>query len=278
MVVKQIIKNFLPPIALDAYRKILKGKNENIFKGGFDSWLCAVSNSTGYNDQKIFDKVLKASLSIKDRDDKYERDSIIFEGNDYPWSVLGPLLWIAHKFNGTLSVIDYGGSLGNVFFRSSKVLESLDSVNWVVIEQEKFCNAGREYFENDKIIFYENIDEPLKSQSINVALFSSSLQYLENPYEILLKLINSNIKYFIFDRTPFSNCESDRVVVQRVPSEIYSASYPMWIFSRKKFEKFLEFSNARYLTKSIALEGAQATSDAINFSFENLVIEIPNDK
>lgn len=278
MVVRQIIKKLLPPIALDVYRGILKGKHENIFKGGFDNWSDAASNSTGYSDQKIFDKVLSASLSIVGRDDKYERDSIIFEGNDYPWSMLGPLLWIAQKFDGALSVIDYGGSLGNLYFRSSKVLESLDSVNWVVIEQENFCNAGRKYFENNKLTFYDNIDEALKNQSTNVALFSSSLQYLENPYEILLKLINSNIKYFIFDRTPFSNCESDRVVVQRVPSEIYSASYPMWIFSRKKFEKFIEFSNAKYLTKSVALEGAQATSNAIIFSFENVAIEISNDK
>lgn len=275
---KELIKYLMPPIVLHLFRKILGAGAGNVFIGGFDDWSEAASNSSGYSDDIIFHKVLEASLSIKDSSDKFERDSIILEGTDYPWTILGPLLWISNKLGGSLLVMDYGGSLGSVYFRSLNVLSSIKSVKWVVIEQEKYCEAGKRHFENHQLSFWNRIDEPLENQRMNIGLFSSSLQYLDNPYEILSTLINSGVKYFIFDRTPFSTQENDKVVVQKVPKEIYSASYPMWIFSRIKFEEFFKNNHGHILTKSIAPEGVNRSSDGVFFSFQNLVIEISNVK
>lgn len=270
---KIFLKRLLPPILLDIYRNFISGRN-NIFLGKYFNWSDAVSDSSGYADENIFRKVLGASLEIKNCSNKYERDSIIFEGNDYPWTILGPLLWFANQNKGRLSVLDYGGSLGNVYFRSLKVLTTIPSLNWSIVEQEKYFEAGKKYFEGDKIFFYKEMNHVFNTQSVDVGLFSSSLQYLESPFQVIENLIKFKIKYLILDRTPFYNGKSDKVVVQKVPKEIYSASYPMWIFSKSKFEEFLVSINGVILTKSLGLEGHLRTSDGIDFSFENYVIEI----
>lgn len=272
---KIFLKKVLPPILLDIYRKFISRHN-NLFLGGYVNWMDAVSDSSGYSADNIFSKVLSASLAIKNCNDRYERDSVIFEGNDYPWTILGPLLWFANHNKGGLSVLDYGGALGNIYFRSLKVLGSISGLNWSVVEQEKYFEAGKEYFENDKLSFYKNIDDFFNSRSADVGLFSSSLQYLDNPYQVIQNLIKFKIKYLIIDRTPFYDGENDKVIVQKVPKNIYLGSYPMWIFSKGKFEKFLLSFGAIILTKSLGLEGHQRTSDGVNFSFENYVIELPN--
>jgi putative methyltransferase (TIGR04325 family) len=272
---RRVLKKLLPPILIDIYRNFITKRN-NLFLGGYVNWNDAASDSSGYSDEKIFSKVLSASLAIKNCHDKYERDSIIFEGNDYPWTILGPLLWFANQNTGRLSVLDYGGSLGNVYFRSLKVLSSISGLNWNVVEQEKYFEAGKKYFETDQLSFYKNLENLCDSQSIDVGLFSSSLQYLNNPYQIIKNLIQLKIKYVILDRTPFYDGKNDKVVVQKVPKDIYLASYPMWIFSKRKFEKFLVENNAVILTKSLGLEGHNSTSDDVNFSFENYLIRLPD--
>ena len=68
---------------------------------------------------------------------------------------------------------------------------------------------------------------------------SSVLQYLEKPYEILQELIDNSFEYIIIDRTFFLDIDNDKIMVQKVPEEIYNASYPCWLLSKKKFLNFM---------------------------------------
>jgi putative methyltransferase (TIGR04325 family) len=69
----------------------------------------------------------------------------------------------------------------------------------------------------------------------DVIILSSVLQYLENPYELILQIIKNKIPWIFIDRTPFSMKEHDQIAKQVVNPKIYSASYPAWIFSESKF-------------------------------------------
>lgn len=91
-----------------------------------------------------------------------------------------------------------------------------------------------ELFESEELKFYYDIDECLNSEKPDVVLFSSVFPYIECPYALLKDIITRNFQYIILDRTPVVELESDVLTVQKVPKEIYEASYPCWFLSEKK--------------------------------------------
>ena len=64
-----------------------------------------------------------------------------------------------------------------------------------------------------------------------MVLFSSVLQYLEQPAELLAEIAASGPPYILVDRTPILDCGPERIVVQTVPPSIYPASYACRLFA-----------------------------------------------
>ena len=170
----------------------------------------------------------------------YERDSVLFDEIQYSWPILAGLMWIAAQSKGELNVLDYGGSLGSTYFQNKKFLQALPKVRWNIVEQNHFIDAGKKYFEDDAIKFFYDIESCVKQSSPNTILFSSVIQYLEKPYSLLERVKAMNFEFILFDRTSFVLDGKDRLTVQTVPLEIYSASYPCWFFNKKKFHAFFE--------------------------------------
>lgn len=208
--------------------------------GNYSSWQNAEKKSVGYDSNLILDKVKKSLLKVKNGEAIYERDSILFDEMEYSWPLLATLLWIANKNMGKLNIIDFGGSLGSTYFQNMHFLKDLSELHWNIIEQKKFVDCGKHYFEDDHLKFYFNLDECIAQQDPDAIILSSVLQYIESPYDLLEKIIGLNITHIIFDRTSFLEQGKDRITVQKVPSHIYDASYPTWVFEKEKFLKFFE--------------------------------------
>lgn len=86
----------------------------------------------------------------------------------------------------------------------------------------------------------------MENREVNVIILSGVIQYLEDPYIFLNKMFTYRIPYLIFDRTiVFEDREAnDRLTIQRVPPEIYRASYPCWIFNERKLGFYIRDSYA----------------------------------
>lgn len=205
------------------------------YRGIYPTWDQARLCSSGYDGELILEKVKFAVLQVKSGKAVYERDSVLFDKIFYPFPLLTGLLNAALAFQGKLSVLDFGGSLGSTYFQCQNFLKNIGQVQWGVVEQPHFVKCGREFIEDHQLLFFDKIRECAAALEPNVVLVSSSLQYLPNPYVILDELIECDAKYLIFDRTPFCNAATDFITVQYVPKKIYPASYPCWIFSRGKF-------------------------------------------
>ena len=237
---KNIVKGLLPPILLTFLRKLRRDRAVRI-EGSYSNWDEATRNSFGYSSQKILKKVLDSTLKVQSGEAVYERDSIIFDRIQYSWPVTAALMLSAASNRGELSVLDFGGSLGSSYFQNKKFLEKLPSIKWSIIEQLNFVEKGKEFIQNEKIKFYNTIDECLLSERPNVALLSSVLQYLEHPFEILESIMSINLEYIIIDRTPFlNNDEDDQIKIQITPESIYSASYPIRLFNKSNLIKIFK--------------------------------------
>jgi len=211
----------------------------NGFSGCYSSWQEAYSYATGYDANNILQKVLHALLKIKKGEVAYERDSVLFDEIQYSWGLLAGLERAAIENAGHLCVLDFGGSLGSSYFQNRDFLGGLKSLEWCIVEQEKFVKSGKEHFEDDQLKFYYTIDDCLKYHKPNVILLSSVLQYLEEPYRWIDVFIKLKVPYIIIDRTPFINNDTDILTIQRVPESIYKASYPAWFFGFKLIQGFV---------------------------------------
>jgi putative methyltransferase (TIGR04325 family) len=239
--IKSIIKLFIPPVV---FKLLNCFKSKNIqFQETNLSWDDAFEKtSEGYSAENILIKCRDSLLKVKNGEYPYERDSVLFTEKELFYPLLSSLLYVSIESNNRLNIIDFGGSLGSTYFQSKDILKQVGiKINWNIIEQENFVKCGKEHFANNELNFFNDIDELTNKQDISVCLFSSVLPYLKEPYTILDTIRRHKIKYVIIDRTYFLENEfKDILTVQKVPPEIYDASYPAWFLSLSKFFNFID--------------------------------------
>lgn len=241
---KSFAKAWLPPIVQDAIRRVRRPKKNmgtplssasNVWQSGYPDWQSACVAAGGYDSEAILSKVRDASRAVRDGRAVFERDSVLFDHIEYSWPLLAGLMWAAAKHGGRLRVIDFGGSLGSSCRQNRVFLNGLKEVRWSVIEQEHFVRCGQEEFQTDQLRFYTSIEACLGQENADGIMFSSVLQYIEDPYGLLEKACEYGFDFIIIDRTPFSE-DADRITVQHVPESIYKASYACHFLDRRRLE------------------------------------------
>jgi len=231
------LKYCLPPLLIH----LVARRRGVTWSGNYDTWQSALAASSGYDSPVILEKVKHASLKVKQGSAAYERDSVAFSKKEYRWPVLAILLKIAAQKGNRLRVLDVGGSLGSTYFQHRDLLNHLSEIDWSIVEQESFVACGKAHFENEELRFFEDLESCFAQNSIQIALLSGVLQYVENPYDLLGKVFSYQVPHIIIDRTPFLlKGNRDRLTVQEVPASIYPASYPAWFFNQAKFVRFVE--------------------------------------
>lgn len=235
---KSIIKDILPPALI---RLIIGSPLKRYgWSGNYSNWQAAQLEAMGYDSAIILDKVKNSLLKVKNGEAVYERDSVLFDHIEYDWPVLAGLMWVAAQHGGRLSVIDFGGSLGSSFFQNRKFLSVLNDIEWSVVEQTHFVDAGVSHFQDRQLRFFHTCEQCMAECKPNVILLSSVLSYIEKPYELLTYLSSLQIEFMIIDRLPVTKGERDQIKLQKVNPAIYPASYPAWFFSKSGFVKRVE--------------------------------------
>lgn len=236
------------------------------WSGDFSSWEEAKRKCTGYSNPDIIKKVKESALMVKQGKVAFERDSVIFDQAQYSFPLLAGLMWIAGQNNGKIRVLDFGGSLGSTYFQNRLFLDSLSDVKWCIVEQPDFVKVGKQDFADERLQFYNTIDECLLSNDIDVVLLSSVIQYLEKPFELLDKIRTIGATFILIDRTPFIK-EQDRITIQKVPSRIYKAKYPCWFFNEKKLLSYFT-TDYNLIYEFDALDKANIKSEFKGYLFK----------
>lgn len=231
-----IFKNTLLPL----YRRLTKS-GEYGWSGNYISWKDAASNSNGYEQQGILQMVKNATIKVKNGEAIYERDSVLFDKIHYSWPLLSALMWIAAKNKGTLSVIDFGGSLGSTYFQNKQFLKELQLVKWTIVEQPNFVECGSAHISDSILQFFPSIKEAVDARGKpDILLISCTLPYIERPYELIQQIFEHKIPYLLIDNTPFNYQHYDRITIQKIHPSIYLASYPCWFLDYNKVRQTLQ--------------------------------------
>ena len=225
------IKKWIPQPLVHYLRRF--SANSIKLSGRYSNWRDALCQCEGYNTNKIINATLVATQSVMQGQAVYSRDGELFDQVAYSWPVTTVLMWVAAQNNGSLNILDFGGSFASSYFQNEKFLVDLENIHWHIVEQKKVVELGTKFIANEKISFHDDIKVCLDSDMPNIVLLSSVLQYLENPLDLLSTISEYQVPFIVIDRTPFLvNSERSYAKIQKVPKRLYEASYPCWLFSK----------------------------------------------
>ena len=194
-------------------------------------WEDAKKKSHGYQSRDILDHDLRAALNLLNS----PIDVFIPPLTQYFITILSKIIHSRPEFfkAPVLRVIDFGGSWGANFKLATNFFPNVH-FDWTIVEQEynfKILNS----FSKLNLRWTNKIDF---GTHYDVGLFSASLQYLEQPYEVLSQVLNVS-NHLILGRMPVYEVPEDLYFSQTVPKEIYEGSYPIRVFSWEKLKSHL---------------------------------------
>lgn len=234
---KRYVRAWLPPALTEAYRK-WTGMGIH-FKGDFPDWPTAVAHAEGYDAAQILERVSWATQQVVEGKAAGERDSVLFDETPYPFPVIALLLRAAMENGGRLSVLDFGGALGSSYWQCKNFLGSLGELNWSVVEQGHYVQAGKRQFENETLRFYETVPAAALASPPHVVLASGVLQYVPDPEGVLRSFAATGANYIVIDRTPIGVDGRQVISTQSVPRSINPSSYPLRLFNEDRLKAVL---------------------------------------
>lgn len=218
--IKALIRGFIPPIIMDFY-KIRSGRYE--IHGNYKTWDEAKKASTPY-----FTDYEK----IGELDGKFE------EGNGqeiWAWPLFSMIQLAAIENGNKVNVLDFGGGLGSSYFMLKKLLSVINSVNWSVVDLPDVVDYGKKHLEDDRLAFFNTIEEAKEKHDFNVLTIGSVLLYLDEPYQLVSDLVIHDFDYIVIDRTPFLPGNGERYMIQEVPRYLGGGIRALRLLSENSF-------------------------------------------
>jgi putative methyltransferase (TIGR04325 family) len=167
------------------------------------------------------------------------------------WPLLASLMSIAGwcgAFSGRpLHILDYGEGLGAVYDQHRRFLDTIPALLWSVVEQPHFVRCGNGKFTDHRLCFFETIEQAHARAEIDAVLFVSSIEYLESPYDVLARLIDLDIPYFLLVATHLSDAGEDVIRVQYIRPPYVVTDLPIRFLSRTKLLALFDARGYRML-------------------------------
>ncbi len=233
--IRKFLKPLIPPFILDFSRRF---RHDTIyFSKLYSNWDVAESMARGYGEKEILDKNLNATLKVKSGLYSFERDSVLFQQPEYVYPLICGLMIAQQRKKENFIVLDYGGSLGSLYFQHRDVFDQIKNLSWHILEQPHFVTVGKEHLEDERLKFFDSIVKFDSKNRPNLLVLSSVLQYLPDPYEVLDNLMKLEPDVIVIDRTSFLKYSTrEHLRIQNNPTNICKSSYPCWFLLREKLE------------------------------------------
>ncbi len=203
--------------------------------GDYASWSEAASLCS-FDRPEFLDKVFAATEAVLGGQAVHMRDGCLFEAIEYSWPLLAGLMYAAARIGGPPVVLDFGGSLGTSYLQNHRFLDRLVSVEWHVVERDVYCDFAERRVRHPRIRFHRSIAACVAAGARpNIALFSSVLQLLPDPWALLASLRDLPVGHVLLDRVPICLEGRDRLTVFRAPAAIVAdMTRPMWFFDEAR--------------------------------------------
>ena len=196
------LKDLIPPIVVRAARR--QGRLYAAYKDAIQA--CGESS---YQQEALVNIVHEKTKRYRDR-----------LGNERPVDIdLSNLqMALAISVAGTnreIRVLDFGGACGAHYFLARSFLGGSQKLRWCVVETERMIEKARD-LENGELRFFSDVQAAIEELGQVDLLFSATaLQYCEDPYESLRRLVDCRATYLVLTRLLLTSGNRDLICVQR---------------------------------------------------------------
>lgn len=216
--------------------KFIRKSKQVSFKGFYLKFNNALADSDTYASNNLVMEVEKTLKSYDfNKGLKYFKDGVIVDVRNFDFTFLGLLYYVNSVYlnRNNLVIVDYGGGLANLYFQNVSIFHA-NNISYYVVEQEYIVFFAKKYkLNNDRLIFVNNLSDIVESQ-IDIVVFGSVLNYLQNPYSVLLQVVTQKPSFIYIDRTYFALFASeDFLRVQQ--NKDSNVKYPSWFFNLNNF-------------------------------------------
>jgi len=116
-----------------------------------------------------------------------------------------------------VSILDFGGGIGVDFLYVRQCLGNEKIGKYYIVETENVCELGSEVFKKEpRVEFHSTVPET----KVDIVFLDSSLQYIEDYRDLILKLARCRPDYFLFLRTPAGNVPTYVTAQMNVPGSV----------------------------------------------------------
>jgi len=231
--IKRIIKLFFPGIV----KKISDDFHYNSFKGKFRTFDEATRLTKSYNSKKIGYKIEQIYKKSRYSVNEFDRDGQIVIKKNINFRLINYINKLTLSKNEKY-IIDFGGSLCN-FYRTNKNHLN-NNISWIIFDKKITIDIANKYLKSKKRIFFHSIKSlkeyiEVNNLKIELFLFGSVLQYIDE-IENILKLVNKlNCKNIIIDRQPMLIKGKTTYCIQKVPFWYGGNSFAVKLYNYRNF-------------------------------------------
>ena len=105
-------------------------------------------------------------------------------------------------------ILDLGGGFGDGFLYLRNIFKDND-INYTIVEQNEIVSNSKSIDfkcqKSNSINFYNSVNSAMEKNNYDLLFSSGTLQYMDDPYNVLEKINSSNFKMIGLTRNSFSN-------------------------------------------------------------------------
>lgn len=231
--IKRII-NFLFPSLV---KKISNNFHYNSFVGKFRTFDAASKLTKSYDSKKIGHKIEQTYKKSRANVNMLDRDGQIVIRKNINFRLINHINKLTLS-NNEKYIIDFGGSLCNFYRINKNYLNS--NISWIVFDKKVTIDIANKYLKSKKIFFFYSTKSlkrfiKIKNIRIDLFLFGSVLQYVDE-IEKIFKLVNYlNCKNIIIDRQPMLKKGKTTYCIQKVPFWYGGNSFAVKLYNYRNF-------------------------------------------
>jgi putative methyltransferase (TIGR04325 family) len=202
-----IAKEILPPFL---YKKLTQTKYSAVERFSSYEEALARCSADAYENQELVEVIRKKTALYADKLAAAET----FEA-DFRSSILLSGILAAAKGKSSLRVLDFGGACGAHYFEMKKALGDKIKLQWVVVETPAMVEQGK-LLEDEGLKFTSELWKGVAHLGeVDLLHSSGTLQCVDDPLEVLQKLIHIKAPYCLLNRLGFTLRSQPAIVIHK---------------------------------------------------------------
>lgn len=208
----------------------------------WDFWkLNKSENSCWWGDFQSFDEAKKYAdiwnpKEILKADIELQLNSMKYPVNWYwtQWIQKNLLRIYIESGKNCLSVIDFGGGVGQEYFNDKEILNSIiKNMEWCVVDQADYVEFGKKNLVNSQLAFEATLTDAREwlNNPCSVLLMIGCLQYFEDYKKFIREIFEYKIPYIVIARLQVA--ERQRICIQNMG--VFHAKSAYCILNEKEF-------------------------------------------